>query len=223
MKQPIEQIKEAFDFFNENLFNNTLPDVVFTLTRKKNVGGFFWAKQWIKKGELESSKKRDYDQANFFHEMSTNLELMGDWDNKKILSVLVHEMTHIQQQEFGSPSRNGYHNKEWGSLMKDVGLYPSNTGEKGGKETGQQMSHYIIENGPFDQCSNVLLKKGFGFDLVNRPLTGPEIKKKRKAKESKTKYTCCLCNRNAWAKPNSELLCGTCTKEKGALIEMEKD
>lgn len=220
MKQPIEQIKEAYDFFNEHLFNNELPQVVFTITRKKNVGGFFWARQWVKKSEV---KKFAQDVNNYVHEMATNLELMCDWDNKKILSVLVHEMTHIQQQEQGTPSRNGYHNKEWGNLMKDVGLYPSNTGEKGGKETGQQMFHYTIEGGPFDKVSDIFLKKGFEFDLVNRSLTGPELKKKRKAKESKTKYTCCLCNRNAWAKPNSELLCGTCTKEKGALIEMEPE
>jgi hypothetical protein len=31
--------------------------------------------------------------------------------------------------------------------MKTVGLYPSNSGMIGGKETGQQMQHYIIPDG----------------------------------------------------------------------------
>lgn len=67
------------------------------------------------------------------------------------------------------------------------------------------------------------LKKGFKFDLVNRPLTTQQVKRKKQFRANKTKYTCCLCNRNAWAKPNSELLCGTCTKEKNTLIEMETE
>ena len=72
MKQPIEQIKEAYDFFNEHLFDNELPQVVFTITRKKNVGGFFWARQWVKKSEV---KKIAQDVNNYVHEMATNLEL----------------------------------------------------------------------------------------------------------------------------------------------------
>jgi predicted SprT family Zn-dependent metalloprotease len=221
MKQPIDQIKEAYTFFNEHLFDNCLPDVVFTITKKKNAAGFFWAAQWMEKDKFTVVEKYE---GKFIHEMATNLELMCDWDEKTILSVLVHEMTHIQQQEQGSPSKqSGYHNKEWGDMMKAVGLYPSKTGEKGGKETGVQMFHYVIDGGMFDQCCDVFLKTGFKFNLVNRPLTQKETKRKKQYRANKTKYTCCLCNKNAWAKPNSELLCGSCTKEKGALIEMEAE
>lgn len=159
MKQPIEQIIEAYEFFNYHLFDNRLPTVVFTITKKKNVGGFFWAQQWMEKSKLTKVEKYE---GKFIHEVATNLELMNDWDEKKILSVLVHEMTHIQQQEEGSPAKQaGYHNKEWGDMMKAVGLYPSKTGEKGGKETGVQMFHYVIDGGMFDQACDVFFKERF--------------------------------------------------------------
>ena len=47
-------------------------------------------------------------------------------------------MTHLEQHHFGQPSRNGYHNKQWAELMKSVGLFPSDTAQPGGKETGQR-------------------------------------------------------------------------------------
>jgi hypothetical protein len=58
------------------------------------------------------------------------------------LSTLVHEMVHVWQQHCGTPSKRGYHNKEWATKMKSVGPQPSSTGMVGGKETGQRMSHY---------------------------------------------------------------------------------
>jgi hypothetical protein len=58
-------------------------------------------------------------------------------------------MVHQEQDHFGKPSRNGYHNKGWGLLMERVGLMPSSTGKPGGKRTGQKVSHYILADGPF--------------------------------------------------------------------------
>jgi predicted SprT family Zn-dependent metalloprotease len=58
---------------------------------------------------------------------------------RDLLSTLVHEMAHQEQEEQGKPSRSGYHNKEWGTFMQQVGLQPSNTGKTGGKVTGQRV------------------------------------------------------------------------------------
>jgi hypothetical protein len=33
--------------------------------------------------------------------------------------------------------------------MKRIGLHPSNTGEPGGRETGEHMSDYIVEGNPY--------------------------------------------------------------------------
>ena len=38
-----------------------------------------------------------------------------------ILSVLVHEMAHVWQQEHGKPGRGRYHNKEWAAKMLALG------------------------------------------------------------------------------------------------------
>ena len=38
---------------------------------------------------------------------------------------------------------------EWAAKMKEIGLQPSTTGEPGGKETGQSVTHYIIPGGEY--------------------------------------------------------------------------
>src|SRR5262249_7332085 len=81
-----------------------------------------------------------------------------------VISTLGHEMAHHWQHIFGKPSRNGYHNRQWAAKMEEIGLMPSDTGEPGGKKTGQRMSDYIIPGGPFEAlCAQ----------LIDRRLTIP--------------------------------------------------
>ena len=82
------------------------------------------------------------------------------------LSTLAHEMCHFEQQHFGEPGRTGYHNREWAGMMKAIGLIPSDTGQPGGKETGQKVSHYIEPGGPFDRACAELVKSGFAVRYV---------------------------------------------------------
>jgi hypothetical protein len=50
-----------------------------------------------------------------------------------------------------------------------------------------------------------------GFDALYVELWGEGDAEKRKKKSaSKTKYTCPTCNVNAWAKPQTALICGDC-------------
>jgi hypothetical protein len=44
----------------------------------------------------------------------------------------------------GIPPRRSYHDRQWAATMKEIGLRPSTTGEPGGKETGQSVTHYIL-------------------------------------------------------------------------------
>ena len=39
-------LQKAFDHFNAALFENRLPPVMFTLTRKRGAHGYFWAEQF---------------------------------------------------------------------------------------------------------------------------------------------------------------------------------
>jgi hypothetical protein len=92
--------------------------------------------------------------------------------------------------------------------MLAIGLMPSDTGAPGGKQTGQQMSHYIIEGGPFDLAANALLAQGFHLNWQSADPAGQAVKT---AKErSKTKFTCPSCGQRAWAKPDAALMCGAC-------------
>lgn len=139
-----------------------------------------------------------------------NPETFAGRTDTEILSTLVHEMTHLQQHHFGKPSRNGYHNKAWAALMLAVGLIPSATGQPGGAQTGQNMTHYIEEGGAFARACAQLLAGGFVFryQAAGRGLKGGSAAKKKRA--SKTKYSCAECGQNAWAKPGAKLICGEC-------------
>jgi hypothetical protein len=95
--------------------------------------------------------------------------------------------------------------------MKDVSLQPSDTGKPGGKETGQKVSHYVIENGAFAKAFAKLEGTGFKLRWQFRPF-GEEGTAGKKA-AGKTKYTCPSCGTNAWAKPHTALICGECYED----------
>jgi hypothetical protein len=48
--------------------------------------------------------------------------------------------------------RRNYHNKEWAVKMREVGLIPTDTGQPGGKDTGQKVTHVIEPGGRFEQA-----------------------------------------------------------------------
>src|ERR1035441_2328733 len=132
----------------------------------------------------------------------------------EILSTFVHEMAHLWQFASASPSRGGYHNREWANKMESIGLAPSNTGFPGGKRTGQQMTHYIMPNGPFEKACRALLELGWKLDWHapsgDAGRIGLGAPAKPKANDSKSRFTCPQCTQNAWAKPGAKLVCGVC-------------
>jgi predicted SprT family Zn-dependent metalloprotease len=136
-------------------------------------------------------------------EIALNPETFHRGTDQDILSTLAHEMCHLWQQKYGKPSRKGYHNKEWASKMKKIGLIPSNTGEPGGGETGQQMTHYIQTDGPFAHSFARLAAMGYCLNWQSTPGS-----KMQSTRPSKVKYTCPTCEQRAWAKPETNLLCG---------------
>jgi SprT-like family len=201
-------LTEAYDFFNARLFGGRLPRCLITIQRQKKAYGYFAGGRF---GTKDGAEVTDEIALNPAHFRSRTTE--------ESLSTLVHEMTHLEQHHFGKPSRNGYHNTQWGGLMRAVGLMPSATGAPGGKETGQQMSHYIPAGGPFDRACAELVRQGFAVRYVE--LWGdPETRKKKAA--SKTKYTCPGCGLNAWGKPDINLICGDCDEPMQAELADEE-
>jgi hypothetical protein len=88
--------------------------------------------------------------------------------------------------------------------MREIGLQPSSTGEPGGKETGQSVTHYIIPEGRYAQAYAKLEAQGVQLHWQSAPVD----KQARAKKSSKTKFTCPDCGQNAWAKPDTLLICG---------------
>jgi SprT-like family len=138
--------------------------------------------------------------------------------DEQICSTLVHEMTHAWQHTHGTPSSRGYHNREWATKMKSIGLQPSNTGAVGGKETGQQMTHYIMPDGPFVKAYAKLAAIGWGLNLQSAHRPGP-----KGGTNSKTKFTCTKCGQNAWGKPDLAVICELCGDKMHTADEAKQD
>jgi len=192
-------LSRAYEHFNRRLFNGKLPTCLITLQRHKGAYGYFHAKRF---SDLDKP-----DKAPDLDEIALNPAGFPGRSATEILSTLAHEMCHLWQEHFGKPSRGGYHNHQWAQKMVEIGLAPSDTGQPGGKATGPKVSHYVERDGAFARATKDFLL-GESMPLWGDPnVDDPTARKKR---ESKTKYTCPECGTNAWAKPNTNLICGDC-------------
>jgi SprT-like family len=171
MKKEVLTLKEyqgfqkAYDFFNRILFAGSLPQVLVTLQRHANTRGYFSPERF--KGRVENAA---------VHELALNPDTFTGRTDELILSTLTHEMCHVWQETYGEPSRQGYHNREWAMKMREVGLQPTTTGEPGGKETGQAVTHYILPDGRYAQAFAKLADTGFQLRWQSLPF-GPNIAK----------------------------------------------
>ncbi|WP_051389626.1 SprT-like domain-containing protein [Bradyrhizobium sp. Ec3.3] len=194
-------LQAAYHFFNKLLFSGKLPFCLLTLQRHKGSLGYFAPGRFASRDGKHSAD-----------EVALNPSHFAERGDKDTLSTLVHEQAHVWQAHFGTNKpKGGYHNKEWAAKMKELGLHPSTTGKPGGKETGRQCSHYIVEGGPFDvACDEFLGKTGASLYVEAWNEGEAERKKREKKNASKTKFTCSGCDCNAWAKPTANLTCGDC-------------
>lgn len=207
-----------YDNYNEFLFNKELKDCLIVITRKKNVMGHYSHERWM----YSDDSKTD--------ELALNPNMFLKYPLLEICQTLVHEMCHGWQFHNGTPSRGGYHNKEWAEKMKSVGLMPTANGMVGGKTTGQKMSDYPIEDSEFLALSREFINtKVFAklyyevnpiimdsldqskplFEQIKDLNLVEEIKPAKK--KTKIKYSC-SCS-NVWGKPDLELYCKICEED----------
>ena len=231
-KETYSELQQAYDFFNQKLFDDRLPPCLITLQRYNRAFGFFASDQF---GNRKTGEVTD--------EIAMNPSFFAIRPVKKILSTLAHEMVHLDQQHNGEPGRGRYHNKEWSKMMEGIGLMPSSTGEPGGKKVGDKVSHYIIEGGPFDLVCDELITDEFTLSWVDRfppyiptalkpkggegedeeeyerePSEGEdeenlgelsiEIPKGPVNKSNRCKFRCSGCGAQTWGKPSLKVLCG---------------
>lgn len=191
------ELQRAYDFFNEQLFENRLPNVLITMARKRGAGGYFWGDKFL-----------DLHGNGAVSEVALSpADLRRDslaWN----LSVLAHEMTHVEQHAFGRPSRGGYHNAAWGDLMERIGLIPTATGQPGGKRTGQKVSHYPVEGGPFDLACRQLIATGFTIPYGDRQ----DEKAPKPPATDKVRFMCDDCGAKAWGSICTVIECVRCQR-----------
>lgn len=210
MQEPItpteyKAFQQAYDFFNRELFDDSLPAVLVTLQRHAKARGFFAPERFS--GRIESAAA---------HELALNPDCFHDRTDEEILSTLVDEMAHVWQQTCGTPPTRCYHDREWAAKMQDIGLQPTDSGEPDGKETGQHVTHIIVAGGRYARSYAKLKASGFHLNWQSAPRDRAAGAKKA----SKTKFTCPDCGQNAWGKPDLLIICGACYEESGEAIEM---
>jgi len=154
--QAYSELQRAYDFYNQALFESRLPACLFTLQRQKRTFGYFSKERF---GRRDGSKT---------DEIAINPEYFGSAVLLEVFQTLVHEMVHLWQSHFGTPSRACYHNREWADKMQAIGLMPSSTGKLGGKKVGQHMSDYVISGGKFERVTNELRNSGFEITWFDR-------------------------------------------------------
>src|ERR1700723_83623 len=101
--------QQAYNFFNQELFDGSLPDVLVTLQRKPKAKGYFSPDRFC-------ARKSD-DTA---HELAMNPDTFPNDTDEDILDTLVHEMAHVWQHTHGKRPRGGYHDRQWAAKMKEI-------------------------------------------------------------------------------------------------------
>jgi len=197
----------AYQFLNAELFDGKLPPCLITLHATRDAYGHFAAERFANiasKGEVVD-------------EIALNPAYFAGRTLVQILSVLAHEMVHLWQHHFGKPGRGRYHNREWAREMNRIGLGPSDTSEPGGKPTGERVSHYIRDGGPFEGACRAFLSSNSALlyqDLWHPPQDDEAAARSRAQKTaSKTRYQCPACRARAWAKPGLRFTHIDCDEE----------
>lgn len=184
-----------YDYFNRVLFGGALAPLLLNFSRRANSYGFFAPERWMG-GEVAH------------HEISLNPSYLSTREPREVASTLAHEMVHAWQHEHGTPSRTGYHNKEWATKMEAIGLIPSSTGAPGGSRVGQRMSHYVEDGGRFARAFE-RMPENCWFPWVCGE-SGEGKARRARSVRSKTKYECLACATNVWGKPGLLVQCGVC-------------
>ena len=205
-KETYDAFQQAYDVLNRSLFKSELPNCLITLQRRKRTYGYF------------SAERFGREDGHATDEIALNPAHFRDRPVKEILATLAHEMVHLWQHHFGKAGRSRYHNKQWAEKMKAIGLQPTDTGEEGGKETGDKVHHMISLDGRFDRLTSKLLARGFAITWMEKPRadtaassqSGGENAETKSKSGKRVKYICTneQCDQKAWARHEAKLVCG---------------
>lgn len=225
--QAYAEMQQAFDYYNEQLFDGKLPQCLITFQRERRTHGFFSGQRFVNRNNNALTD-----------EIALNPTFFGITPLSEIMQTLVHEMAHAWQHHFGNPGRGSYHNREWAEKMESLGLMPSRTGKEGGAKTGEYMLEYAIAGGKFSQVTDALLSLGFKVSWLDRyppvvpadeaseddlsPVTAQAegitgsagfrqllVPPSPVRKSNRVKYRCPTCQSQVWGKPDLKIMCAS--------------
>lgn len=185
-----EHYQTPFDYFNQALFENTLPLCMLNFSARGKSFGYFTKDRWCS------------DKETYTHEISLNPDLLQK-PEQQVMATLVRLMVSLWQHTDpqGSPSRAGYFNGQWAEKMEEIGLMPSDTGEAGGAKVGEKIRHYIIEDGKFAESLKQMPKNFFPW----RGESLPQLPKR----PTRIKYSCPSCGAIVMGSQGLTLKCFT--------------
>lgn len=229
------RLQQAFDHFNEALFDGQLPPCLITLRASANRFGYHHKNRFINL------------QGQMLDELGLHPGFFALCPVQEVLSTLVHEMVHHWQEQLGHPSKSNPHNREWAHKMREIGLEPSSTGLPEGRDTGYTMSHYIRSGGRFIEACEELLAQGFSLTWFDRhaprsrfdsqehqraldaagvavPVSPPPVQQivsdhadepavlppPPPREPDRVRYVCPGCAIKAWARIDTPIQCGAC-------------
>lgn len=224
-----DELQTAYEHFNRELFDGSLPNCLITLQRAKASLGFFSAQRFTNLfGELTD-------------EIAMNPAYFAIRGIKDTLSTLTHEMVHLWQAHYGKPARGRYHNREWAAKMIAIGLMPSYDEKPGGKKVGEHISHYTVTGGRFERAFNRLVTETYRISCYDRflprmasrfglsstapvpgltasstiapapgALSSMQLITPEPKVSTRVKYSCLECGINVWGRPNLRISCDDC-------------
>jgi predicted SprT family Zn-dependent metalloprotease len=211
-KETYDQLQYAYERLNAALFGGELPNCLMTLQRHRRTYGYF------------SGNRFAHQDGHSTDEIALNPAHFRDRPVHEVLATLAHEMVHLWQAHHGKPGRGRYHNKEWAAKMKAIGLQPTDTGEEGGKETGDAVHHLIVPGGRFERATSRMKTKGYDLKWTENPRisrAGKSAEAEEAGAENKSgkraRYDCPQPHHDdkgkeyvfrAWARHDAKLVCG---------------
>lgn len=216
-EQAQANVREAFAWFNEQLWDNQLPiDTVVFWHRQPKANGYFGPHRFKNdKGVLVS-------------ELALNPDWLGKRTDLDILSTLVHEMCHLERLLLDPGDWPGaYHCQKWVDMMERVGLIPvaMEKGKRNGKKTGYSVTHDIDEDGLFlIAAEKFLASHPHPFPLRAIDAIEAGIMKNRNLKKSKPtsggsrtsklSFHCPHCDTRIYGKADTKVYCFGPNEEK---------
>lgn len=205
-----ECLNTAFDYFNARLFGSLLPPTIVRLQTDKKSAGWYSPQRF--------SRLRGDECA--VDEIVLNPDKLLGRDDERILSTLVHEMCHAEDERQGDGPIKTAHTKRFREIMDARGLDTVITDAKGNrkpdKKTGKSATHDIVPDGPFAVACRELLESGYVLKWLRAPDEPRLVAAPKKKKVTKCEHVCPECEEVAKASIYALLDCGICH------VKMEK-